>query len=59
MQKLIKKIIEKNIIKILTIYNKGREKMLFSEKANYLDDKIYFETEHLIRLIRERKDSNE
>ena len=59
MQKLIKKIIEKNIIKILTIYNKDKEKVLFSESRNYLDDKIYFDTLHLIRLIKERRDKNE
>ena len=41
LSKLIKKIIEKNIIKILTIYNKDKEKVLFSESRNYLDDKIY------------------
>lgn len=59
MQKLIKKIIEKNIIKILTIYNKDKEKVLFSESRNYLDDKIYFDTLHLIRLIKERRNKNE
>ena len=59
MQKLIKKIIEKNIIKILTIYNKDKEKVLFSKSRNYLDDKIYFDTLHLIRLIKERRDKNE
>ena len=59
MQKLIKKIIKKNIIKILTIYNKDKEKVLFSESRNYLDDKIYFDTLHLIRLIKERRNKNE
>ena len=59
LSKLIKKIIEKNIIKILTIYNKDKEKVLFSESRNYLDDKIYFDTLHLIRLIKERRNKNE
>ena len=53
MQKLIKKLINKNIIKILTIFIKDKEKCLFSN-VNYLDDKIYFETQHLIRLLKEK-----
>ena len=55
---MFKKLIEKNIIKILTIYNKGKEKVLFSENKNYLDDKIYFDTLHLIRLIKEREEEH-
>ena len=58
MRKLVKKLITKNIIKILTIFNKNNEKVLFSENRNYLDDKIYFDTQHLIRLIKERDDYN-
>ena len=58
MQKLAKNLITKNIAKILTIFNKDNEKVLFSENRNYLDDKIYFETQHLIRLIKERNDYN-
>ena len=54
MRKLIKKFIDKNIVKILIIYNQGREKVLFSESKNYLDDKIYFDVQHLIRLLEER-----
>ena len=53
MRKLIKKLINKNIIKILTIFIKDKEKCLFTE-TNYLDDKIYFETQHLIRLLKEK-----
>ena len=53
MKKLIKKLINKNIIKILTIFIKDKEKCLFTE-TNYLNDKIYFETQHLIRLLKER-----
>lgn len=59
MRNLIKKLIEKNIIKILTIYNKEKEKCLFNNERHYLDHKIYFETEHLIRLIKERTEENE
>jgi ubiquitin len=54
LKKIIKKLIEKNIIKILTIYQNGKEKCLFSN-LNYLDNKIYFETKYLIRLIKERR----
>ena len=54
MRKLIKKLVDKYIVKILIIYNQGREKVLFSESKNYLDDKIYFDVQHLIRIIKER-----
>lgn len=55
MRKILNKIIDKYIIKILNIYRKNLEdKMLIFE--NYLDQRIYFEIQHLIRLISERKD---
>lgn len=54
---MFKKLIEKNIIKILTIYNKGKEKVLFSD-SNYLENTIYFETKYLIRLIKEREEEH-
>lgn len=54
MRKLIKKLVDKNIVKILTIYIKDKENVLFQD-SNYLDDKIYFETKHLIKLIKERR----
>nr|DAS26363.1 MAG TPA: hypothetical protein [Caudoviricetes sp.] len=56
MQKLAKKCISKNIIKILKIYQKDFEKSMFEEKSNYLDDKIFFEIDFLIKLIKERND---
>ena len=58
MRKLIKKLIDKNIVKILIIYNKEKEKVLFNDDRNYLDDKIYFAVKHLIRLIEERGNEN-
>lgn len=33
--------------------------MLFSNNKNYLDDKIYFDTKHLIELLKERDEDNE
>lgn len=58
MQKLAKKWISKNIIKILKIYQKDFEKSMFEEKSNYLDDKIFFEIDFLIKLIKERNRTN-
>lgn len=53
MRKIAKKLILKNIIKILRIYQNSldNDKLFFK---NYLDQTIYFETKHLIRLIKER-----
>lgn len=51
MKKLIQKWLIKNIVKILIIYKNSIEKNMFK---NYLDDKIYFELEFLIKLIKER-----
>ncbi len=56
MRKLLKKLISKNIIKILKIYQKDFEKSMFEEKSNYLDDKIFFEIDFLVKLIKERND---
>lgn len=56
MQKLAKKWISRRIIKILKIYQKDFEKSMFEEETNYLDDKIFFEIDFLIKLIKERKD---
>ena len=54
MRKIFNRIIDKYIIKILNIYRKNLEdKMLIFE--NYLDQTIYFEIQHLIRLINERR----
>lgn len=57
MRKILNKIVNKYIIKILNIYKSNLEdKNLIFE--NYLDQTIYFEIQHLIRLIKERKDEN-
>lgn len=58
MKKLIDKIICKNIIKILTIYQKtlDHNELIFK---NYIEQTIYFEIKYLIRLINERDDYNE
>lgn len=55
MRKLLKKLISKNIIKILKIYQKTLEndKLIFK---NYLEQTIYFEIEYIIKLIKERVD---
>lgn len=53
MKEFIKKLICKNIIKILTIYKNTLENDRLEFK-NYLDEKIYFEIIFLIRLIKER-----
>lgn len=55
MRKLIKKLVDKYIVKILIIFNQGREKVLFSENKNYLSDTVYYATVHLIRLLEEMK----
>lgn len=53
MRKIAKKLILNNIIKILRIYQNSldNDKLIFK---NYLDQTIYFEIQHLIRLIKER-----
>lgn len=53
MKKLIDKIICKNIIKILTRFQKTLEhnELIFK---NYIEQTIYFEIKYLIRLINER-----
>lgn len=58
MRKIAKKLILKNIIKILRIYQNSldNDKLIFK---NYLDQTIYFEIQHLIRLIKERNEENE
>ena len=58
MNKLIDKIICKNIIKILTRYQKTLEhnELIFK---NYIEQTIYFEIKYIVRLINERDDYNE
>lgn len=58
MRKLLKKLISKNIIKILKIYQKTLEndKLIFK---NYLEQTIYFEIEYIIKLIKERVEEHE
>lgn len=55
MRKIAKKLILKNIIKILRIYQNSidNDKLFFK---NYLDQTIYFEIQYLIRLIKERNE---
>ena len=55
MRKMIKRFVDKNIVKILTIYNQGKEKVLFCDNKNYLSDTVYYATVHLIRLLEEMK----
>lgn len=58
MRKIAKKLILKNIIKILRIYQNSldNENLIFE---NHLDQTIYFEIQYLIRLIKERNEKNE
>ena len=58
MKEFIKKLICKNIIKILSVYKNSIEQNRLEFK-NYLDEKIYFEIIFLIRLIKERIGENE
>lgn len=58
MKEFIKKLICKNIIKILTIYKNSIDQDGL-EFENYLDQTIYFEIEELIRYIKERRNENE
>ncbi len=52
----MRKLICKNIIKILTIYKKSLEhNELIFEK--YIDQTIYFQIEYLIKLIKEKEES--
>lgn len=55
MRKIAKKLILKNIIKILRIYQNSIENDRLNFK-NYLDQTIYFEIQYLIRLIKERNE---
>lgn len=54
MQKLAKKLICKNIIKILRIYQNTLEnnRLIFKD---YLDQTIYWEIDYLIKLIKEKR----
>lgn len=54
MSKIIQNLVNKHIVKILIIYRKSitNEKLEFK---NYLDDKIFWEIDFLIRLIKERE----
>lgn len=58
MRKLLKKLVSKNIIKILKIYQKTLEndKLIFKD---YLEQTIYFEIEYIIKLIKERVEEHE
>lgn len=58
MRKLLKKLISKNIIKILKVYQKTLEndKLIFKD---YLEQTIYFEIEYIIKLIKERVEEHE
>lgn len=58
MRKSLKKLISKNIIKILKIYQKTLEndKLIFKD---YLEQTIYFEIEYIIKLIKERVEEHE
>lgn len=53
MEKIFKKLVSKNIVKVLKIYQENLEhdKLIFK---NYIDQTIYFEIQYLIRLIKER-----
>lgn len=53
MKRIIEKLLCKNIIKILKIYQSSIENNRYEFK-NYLDRTIYFEIDHLTRLIKER-----
>ena len=55
MGKLLKKLITKNIVKILKIYKKSLEndELIFK---NYLDQTLYREIDFLIKLIKEKKE---
>lgn len=56
MEKIVDKIICKNIVKILIRYQKSLEnnKLIFK---NYIEQTIYFEIKYLIRLISEGRDN--
>lgn len=53
MKRIIEKLLCRNIIKILKIYQSSIENNRYEFK-NYLDRTIYFEIDHLTRLIKER-----
>ena len=57
MKEFIKKLICRNIIKILTIYKNSLDHNRLEFK-NYLDQTVYFEVEELIRYIKERRNEN-
>ena len=54
MQKIAKKWICKNIIKLLKCYQKTlqHDKLIFKD---YLDQTIYWEIDYLIKIIKERR----
>lgn len=54
MRKIAKKMICKNIIKILRIYQKTLEndRLIFKD---YIDQTIYFEIDYIIKLIKEKR----
>lgn len=58
MRKSLKKLISKNIIKILKVYQKTLEndKLIFKDD---LEQTIYFEIEYIIKLIKERVEEHE
>lgn len=53
MKKIIEKLICKNMIKILKIYQNTIEHDRFNFK-NYLDQTVFFETDYYVRLIIEK-----
>lgn len=54
MREIAKKLICKNIIKILRIYQKSLEnnRLIFKD---YIDQTIYFEIDYIIKLIKEKR----
>lgn len=58
MKKIIEKLICKNMIKILKIYQNTIEHDRFNFK-NYLDQTIFFEIDYLIRLVKEKKEEEQ
>lgn len=54
LKKIIEKLICKNIIKILKIYQDSIEHDRYIFK-NYIDQTIYWEIEYLIRIIKEKR----
>ncbi len=54
MREIAKKLICKNIVKILRIYQKSLEnnRLIFKD---YIDQTIYFEIDYIIKLIKEKR----